>query len=104
MSVEKWCEANKIYSFEGAEGVRNFRQLCEDIGYDNNPIEYFLSDNPGAITALLDFIDSHFSPSEFDYDSRDRCDDKRNDPKPGPMDVVLPRSAFIMEPDEDEDG
>mgnify|MGYP000288235715 CR=1 FL=1 len=48
-------------SYEGERGVRNLEQLCETLGYGqgymrNRAVEEFLSDNPGAVQAVVDFI------------------------------------------------
>ncbi len=60
--VEKWQVDNKIYHFEGTTGVDRFEKLCKVLGYtDGNyfnasPILNFLSDNSGAIDALVNWI------------------------------------------------
>jgi hypothetical protein len=60
--VERWMDQNKVYRFEGDVGVDNLNQLCKALGYDasgfkyGSSLEQFLSDNPGACEAIVDFI------------------------------------------------
>jgi hypothetical protein len=57
---QKYCDEN-FCGTEGERGVRNLETLCETLGYGkgfmhNRAVEEFLSDNPGAIEAVLEFI------------------------------------------------
>lgn len=61
---ERWEDQNKI-RYEGTQGVENLKKLLGVIGYkDGNYMGYgnelinFLSDNSGAIEALIAFIDN----------------------------------------------
>jgi hypothetical protein len=52
----------KGLSFEGTTGVRNLETIAKTLGYNESgfrygtPIESFLSDNPGAIEAIVEWI------------------------------------------------
>ena len=57
---EAYCD-NNFRTVEGESGVRNLEQLVETLGYGegfmrNRAIEDFLTDNPGAVEAVLQFI------------------------------------------------
>lgn len=60
--VEIWIEQNKAWHFEGDHGLKKLERLVETLGYHQtgfrfgNPIEVFLSDNPGACDAIVEFI------------------------------------------------
>jgi len=59
---DKYLDYNKMYRFEGTDGVRNLDDLCANLGYTSgqfngaNPIMNFLADNSGAMEAVVDFI------------------------------------------------
>jgi hypothetical protein len=58
--VEQFMD-NFFRSVEGEAGVRNLEQTCEVLGYGQGwmrgrAIEEFLTDNPGAVEALYNFI------------------------------------------------
>ena len=59
--LERWCDENG-WSFEGDSGLARLEDLCRVIGYRGHgfkygdPIQAFLSDNPGACAALVEFI------------------------------------------------
>jgi hypothetical protein len=61
--IEKWTEENRVYRWEGERGVKDLERLCAAIGYKENgfrygdPIHAFLADNPGAIEALVQWIE-----------------------------------------------
>lgn len=60
-------------STEGESGTRNLEQLCEVLGYGQGfmrgrAIEDFLQDNPGAIQAVVDFVESRINM--FDWKQR----------------------------------
>ena len=66
---EKWEEQNKINRYEGTGGVDNLQKLLGAIGYKegnylgyNNELINFLSDNSGAIEAILNWIDEQNVP------------------------------------------
>ena len=61
--IDAYIDHNRMYHFEGCSGVKNLEKLLRDMGYDRGgqflgdwPIHNFLSDNPGAIQALIEFI------------------------------------------------
>jgi hypothetical protein len=62
--VEQFLDQNNIYSFEGGSGVRNLTKLVEALGYGGNfqdGLHEFLSDNSGAIQAVVEWISSQRS-------------------------------------------
>ena len=94
--LRKWQEQNKAWHFEGDSGCEKMERLVETLGYRNtgfrfgSPIESFLSDNPGAMEAILGFIEEHLDQNsewrenvESDLEDDDVCDcgHKVNSPK-----------------------
>ncbi len=68
-TIEKYLSFNKIYRFEGAQGVRNLEKLLGDMGYRNGEffnrvLENFFADNSGAIEAVIDWI-SNLNSTEW---------------------------------------
>jgi hypothetical protein len=57
-----WMEANRATRFEGSTGVRNLENLVRTLGY--NDINDFLTDNSGAIEAIIEFIKSWVDRNE----------------------------------------
>lgn len=62
-AFDDWIEKNKAWNNEGSRGVNNLEKLCTALGYDKNgaylnasSILNFLSDNPGAIEAIHNFV------------------------------------------------
>ncbi len=59
---DKYLDDNRMYRFEGTDGVRKLDDLCANLGYTRgqfigaNPIMNFLADNPGAMEAIVEFI------------------------------------------------
>lgn len=54
-------ESNFMTSTEGERGVKNLKNVCEALGYGDGfmrgrAIEEFLTDNPGAVEALFQFV------------------------------------------------
>jgi hypothetical protein len=54
-------EQNFMTRTEGEAGVKQLENVCEVLGYGegfmrNRAIEEFLTDNPGAVEALFEFI------------------------------------------------
>jgi hypothetical protein len=70
--LQEFLEQNKIYRFEGDAGVRNLERVVEALGYPGHdfrygtPVESFLSDNPGAIDAIIEWIASMDTPEWID--------------------------------------
>jgi hypothetical protein len=60
--IEEYKAVNHLYRFEGDTGVANLNKICKAIGYKGHqfkygsPVESFLSDNPGAIEAILEWM------------------------------------------------
>ncbi len=61
--LAEFTEQEKLYNFEGESGLKRFEKVIEAIGYKahgfrfGNLIEVFLADNPGAVAALIEFIE-----------------------------------------------
>ena len=61
--LRKWQDKNRAWNFEGDSGMDKFEKLVEALGYRDtgfrhgSPIEAFLSDNPGAMEAILQFVE-----------------------------------------------
>ena len=60
--LEEYQDQKGMHHFEGDSGLEKMNTLCEAIGYTGHdhkfgtPLETFLSDNPGACEAILEFI------------------------------------------------
>jgi hypothetical protein len=53
--LDKYLTANKLWSMEGDSGVRKFTQVVREVcGYQS--LDAFLADNPGALTAMMEFV------------------------------------------------
>jgi hypothetical protein len=72
--LQRWKDGNNAHNFEGESGMKRFEKLCEALGYQETgfrfgtPIERFLSDNSGAIDAILDFLTDQL---EYNQEWRD---------------------------------
>ena len=61
--LESFINQNKMYHFEGDCGLDHLTKIVKALGYHGHgfqygtPIECFLSDNLGAITAILKWIE-----------------------------------------------
>lgn len=93
--IDKFIEQNNLHSFEGERGVRNFTTVVRALDPQYTSVDAFLSDNPGAMEALLNWIGNSKSPSpewqlslenqidnsedesDVDDDSYDEFDDDR---------------------------
>src|SRR3990172_7080509 len=68
--IEKWQNKHHAYSFEGDSGLAQLEDLCEAIGYRphgfrfGTTLEGFLSDNPGACDAIVEFITESLDKSQ----------------------------------------
>lgn len=66
MSLSDFLNEHKLFSFEGESGVKKLEVVLNEIGYKESgfaygsAVENFLQDNPGAIQAILDFIEEHY--------------------------------------------
>lgn len=90
--MQKYIDNNRLYSFDGERGVRNFKQVVTEVcGYEDNwggVLENFLADNPGAVQAMMEWISSQQSPEwkenleqmveENALDEADDAEDERN--------------------------
>ena len=60
--VREWQDTHRVYSFEGDSGIVSLNSLCAAIGYEGHqfrfgsPLEHFLSDNPGACDAMVEWM------------------------------------------------
>ena len=60
--VEKWMNHNNIFCFEGSSGLARFEKLLSVLGVRKHNlkhgslIEVFLSNNSGAVDALVEWI------------------------------------------------
>lgn len=65
--IEKFCEEQKIHRFEGDRGIANLEKVLTALGYKGHsfrygdPVHAFLSDNSGAVEALLEWINEQDS-------------------------------------------
>ena len=53
--IDEWKKENKVQHF----GLIRLNQLCKCLGYDSifsSSVEHFLSDNPEAIQAIVEWI------------------------------------------------
>ena len=61
-AVEDFLNQEEIHRFEGDSGLQNLETLLEAIGYEGHGfrfgsvLESFLSDNPGAVEALVEWL------------------------------------------------
>lgn len=66
--IDNYFQKRKCFIFEGDNSCRYLEMLFRDLGYKNepykygNPIERFLSDNSGAVDAILDWIKNNDNP------------------------------------------
>lgn len=58
--LDTYLKQERMYCMEGDSGVRKFEKLVKDMGdYGGSfgdPISEFLADNPGALTAMVEWI------------------------------------------------
>lgn len=60
--LERYIDANHMYSFEGQRGVRHLEKMLREVGgygtgiMVNRTIEDFLEDNSGAIQAIVEWM------------------------------------------------
>jgi hypothetical protein len=61
--ISKWQDTNRAWHFEGTGGVKSLERLLGAIGYKQgnylgygHEIANFLSDNPGAMEAIINWI------------------------------------------------
>lgn len=52
--IEKYCDMQKLYHFEGESGIRKFGKIYNVLGYRS--LDEFLADNSGAIQAMIEWI------------------------------------------------
>lgn len=69
--LSKYIEQNRLWNTEGTQGVKNLETVCGAIGYQQgnycgygHELINFLSDNPGAITALYDWMTDHIADEQ----------------------------------------
>jgi hypothetical protein len=62
--VEEYREVNRHYCMEGDRGLKNLEELLRTLGYEGHQFKYgtiiesFLSDNSGALEAIVNWIGS----------------------------------------------
>ena len=54
-ALDKYLTDNRLWNLEGESGVRNFEKIVRDVG-GYRDLHSFLADNPGALTAMMEFI------------------------------------------------
>jgi len=53
-AMDAYLDVEKMYHFEGSRGLSNLDKVLNIIGYRN--LDEFLSDNPGCIENMLEWI------------------------------------------------
>lgn len=88
---DNWADKNNGYSLEGSAGLKNLCRYVRTLGYkdDFNQLQLssdacvgdlllFLEDNPGAIEAMLDWVDDNADiypdPNGDNDEDEDGCD------------------------------
>jgi len=80
--VDNWMDDNKTYHFEGSTGLKKLCKLARDVAGAKDPfsngchehgcmgdLHVFLEDNPGAIQAIVDWMDEAYPhPDDEDGD------------------------------------
>lgn len=78
--LEKYMELYEMYFFEGDPGLSNLNRLANDLGYAGHqfkygsPLEHFLSDNPGAQQAIVEWLSGR-----NDLEFRERLEETLNE-------------------------
>lgn len=68
--VNLWTQKEKAYNFEGDAGLQKLENLLGVLNYKEQPFKYgdpiqrFLSDNPGAIEALIEWLSKEVPKNE----------------------------------------
>lgn len=52
--IEKYCDQEKMYHFEGGRGVNNFEKIIRVLGY--RQMDDFLEDNSGCLQAMVEWL------------------------------------------------
>ena len=52
--IERYCDQEKMYHFEGGRGVNNFEKIVGVLGYRN--MDGFLEDNSGCLQAMIEWL------------------------------------------------
>ena len=66
--LEEYQNINRLWHFEGDSGLGKFGEILKALGYREHGFKYgsvievFLSDNPGAIEAILNWIGEQNAP------------------------------------------
>lgn len=58
--IEKYQDKNKIYSFEGSRGERNFEKIVSVLGYRS--MSEFFEDNSGCFEAMIEWLGGQRNP------------------------------------------
>lgn len=65
--LEEYQDQEKIYNFEGNNGLDNLNKICAAIGYRGHGFKYgssleeFLADNSGACVAIIEWLSENVS-------------------------------------------
>jgi hypothetical protein len=64
--LQQYLDANKMHNFEGHTGVDRMKKIMRNVcGYEqmfSGLMENFFADNPGAIQAVVEWIESQNCP------------------------------------------
>jgi hypothetical protein len=55
---QRYLDDNKLWHFEGEQGVRRLERIAREVG-GYGDLREFLTDNPGACESLVDFVREH---------------------------------------------
>ncbi len=81
MTMQNWLDKNDLHRWEGDQGVESLEKVLRKIGYKPDGFLYgtlterFLTDNPGAIEKLLEFIEEYFE-EKFESDTDESEEDE----------------------------
>ena len=79
MLVDKFIDQNRMYHWEGSKGIQNFEKLVRALGYNDHfgdMLREFLSDNSGAIEAMVEWIKDSRCQEWADTLAEQVCEDE----------------------------
>jgi hypothetical protein len=59
-----FVEQEKFYNFEGSRGIERLLKIVQTLDPHYRNLEDFFSDNPGAIEAIVDWIEEQVPKAE----------------------------------------
>ncbi len=68
--LQRWQRKNKMHCLEGDAGQEKMQKLVRVLGYDGHqfrfgePLQQFLSDNPGAMEAILTWVEEQLDDNQ----------------------------------------